>query len=351
MTTVTPIIELRTSPHLHVERSVDMIMRNVVYAMLPICAYSIWLFGISALALIVTTTGACILTEHLFCKFSHRESTVNDYSVAITGILLALTLPPGFPLWMGAIGSFVSVALGKMLFGGLGSNIFNPALVGRAFLQAAFPVAITGYTPALANERFIDFIPSTLALPFMKAAPLVGWMAKVRVDGFSGATPLMLQKFEHVNTDVMPLFLGQVAGAAGETSALLILLCGLYLIMRKMADWRIPASMLLTACLVSGVFHLSDPTLYPNPLFVLFSGGLMLGAMFMATDMVASPVTPLGVWIYGALMGLITVIIRFKGGLPEGVMYAILLGNALSPMIDNLTQPRTYGARKKARAV
>lgn len=349
MTTVTPIIELRTSPHMHAERSVDMIMRNVVYALLPICAYSVWLFGISALALIVTTTGSCLLIEHLFCKFGHRRTTISDYSVAITGILLALTLPPGFPLWMGVVGSFIAVALGKMLFGGLGFNIFNPALVGRAFLQAAFPVAITSYTPAVAIERFTEFIPSTLALPFMKAAPLAGWITRVRVDGFSGATPLMLQKFEKVNTDVMPLFLGQVAGAAGETSALLILLCGAYLMVRKMADWRIPASMLATAALVSGAFYLSNPVQYPNPLFVLFSGGLMLGAIFMATDMVASPVTPLGIWIYGALMGLITVMIRFKGGLPEGVMYAILLGNALSPMIDNLTQPRTYGARKKAR--
>src|SRR5689334_10676438 len=158
-TTITPIIELRTSPHMHVARSVDVIMRNVVYALLPICAYSVWLFGISALALIVTTTGSCLLIEHLFCRFGHRRTTINDYSVAITGILLALTLPPGFPLWMGVIGSFVAVALGKMLFGGLGFNIFNPALVGRAFLQAAFPVAITSYTPALAKDRFMEFIP------------------------------------------------------------------------------------------------------------------------------------------------------------------------------------------------
>ena len=344
------VIQVRTSPHLHSDRSVDVIMRNVIYALLPICAYAIWLFGISALALIVTSTFACVITEHICCKLSGRPSTVNDFSVIITGLLLALTLPPGLPLWMAAVGGFIAVAPGKMLFGGLGFNVFNPALVARAFLQAAFPVAITAYTPALALRRFSEFIPSTLAAPFMKAAPLQDWIARVRVDAFSGATPLMLQKFDHVTTQLQPLFLGERAGSAGETSAILILVCGAYLIARKMMDWRTPVAMLLTAFLVGAAFHLSDSARYPEPLFVLLSGGLMLGAVFMATDPVASPVTPVGLWIYGGLMGFITVLIRFEGGLPEGVMYAILLGNAVSPLIDNLTQPRTFGAVKKAKA-
>ncbi|MBI3681226.1 MAG: RnfABCDGE type electron transport complex subunit D [Acidobacteria bacterium] len=346
----TPEIHLRTSPHFDSGRSVERIMRNVVYALLPVCAFSVWLFGVSALALIVTAAAASVLTEHLFSKLANRPSSVKDFSVVITGLLLALTLPPGFPLWMTAVGGFIAVALGKMLFGGLGFNIFNPALVGRAFLQAAFPVAITSYTPAMARDRFSEFIPTTLALPFMQPAALTEWIARVRVDAFSGATPLMQQKFDHVTTEILPLFLGKVSGSAGETSALLILLCGAYLIARNFMDWRIPAAMLLSAFLAGGAFHLASPAQYPNPFFVLFSGGLMLGALFMATDMVASPVTPLGVWIYGALMGLVTVIIRFLGGLPEGVMYAILLGNAVSPMIDNLTQPRVFGTRKKAEA-
>ncbi len=327
-----------------------MIMRHVVYALLPICAFSVWLFGISALASIVTAVASCVLTEHLICRIAGRPTTVGDFSVVITGLLLALTLPPGFPLWMTAVGGLIAVGLGKMLFGGLGFNVFNPALVGRAFLQAAFPIAITAYTPAMAVNRFLEFIPTTLTLPFAQPLVLTEWIKRVRVDAFSSATPLMAQKFDHVTTEVMPLFLGKVAGSAGETSALLILLCGAYLIARKFMDWRIPAAMLSSAFLVGGAFYLASPAQYPNPLFVLFSGGLMLGAMFMATDMVASPVTPLGVWIYGGLMGLVTVIIRFLGGLPEGVMYAILLGNALSPMIDNLTQPRIYGARKKEAA-
>ncbi len=275
-----PGIEVRTSPHLHSGRSVNAIMRNVVYALLPLCAYSVWLFGLSALAVLATSTACCLLTEHLICRLSGRETTVGDWSVAITGLLLGLTLPPGFPLWMVAAGSFIAVAPGKMLFGGLGFNAFNPALVGRAFLQAAFPVAITAYTPALALHRFSELIPSTLAIPLIKAGPLAGWIARVRVDTFSGATPLMLRKFDHVTTDSWTLFLGARAGSAGETSALLILLCGAYLVARKMMDWRITAAMLGGAALTASLFHLADPVRYPGPVFVLLSGGLVLGGGF-----------------------------------------------------------------------
>jgi electron transport complex protein RnfD len=343
----TAVIEVRTAPHLHSGRSVEQIMRNVVYALLPICCYAVWLFGISALVLLITTTVSCALVEHLSCRLAGRETSIGDFSVVITGMLLGLTLPPGLPLWMCVVGACIAVGPGKMIFGGLGFNVFNPALVGRAFLQAAFPAAMTSYTPAMAIHRFAEFIPTSLAIPFLKAAPIKDWMATVRVDGFTGATPLMLQKFEHVTTDPWTMFIGERAGSSGETATLLILVCGCYLIFRKMMDWRISAAMLLGAVLTSGAYYLSNPAKYPGPLFVLFSGGLMLGAMFMATDPVASPVTPRGMWIYGLLMGLITVLIRFEGGLSEGVMYAILLGNALAPLIDNLTQPRTYGEGKR----
>src|SRR5215472_12186040 len=175
---------------------------------------------------------------------------------------------------MGAVGGFIAIAPGKLIFGGLGFNVFNPALVARAFLQAAFPVAITAYTPALAQHRFTEFIPSTLAIPFMKAPPLTDWIARVRVDAFTGATPLMLQKFDHVTTGLQPLFLGERAGSSGETSTLLILLCGLFLIARKIMDWRTPVAMLGAAFLTGGAFHLANAAQYPSPWFVLFSGGL-----------------------------------------------------------------------------
>lgn len=342
-------IVLRTSPHMKSPTTVAAIMRNVVYALLPLCAFAVWQFGISALALIVTVTAAALATEQLCNRLAGRAGTLGDGSAAITGLLLALTLPPGFPLWMGAVAGFVAIALGKALFGGLGYNLFNPALVGRAFVQAAFPVAITTWSPPLAPGRFVEFIPTTLTPPLQTPPSLNEWLQAQGIDGFTGATPLGLWKFEGVATPVSELFTGMVAGSTGETSALLILLCGLYLVARRMMEWRIPVAVLAGALITASVFFLIDDARYPAPLFVLFSGGLMLGAVFMASDMVSSPVTPLGLWIYGGLIGFLTVIIRCFGGLPEGVMYAILLGNALSPLIESVTQPRIYGAKKGGR--
>ena len=341
-----PTIELRTSPHAHAGEDVVKIMRNVVYALLPICAFSVWQFGLSGLALLVTVTATCLASERLFNRLSDKPSSLGDWSAVITGLLLALTLPPGFPLWMGAVAGFVAIAMGKALFGGLGMNALNPALIGRAFVQAAFPVAITTWTPAFFEGRFTQFVPTTLTLPFLHPPGIADWVASVRIDAFSGATPLAMQKFEGVQAHTLDLLLGTTAGSAGETSALLILLCGLYLAVRRMLDWRIPASVLFGAAVTAGVLYLIDPAHYPDPLFVLFSGGLMLGAWFMASDMVGSPVTPLGVIIYGLLIGSLTVVIRLFGGLTEGVMYAILLGNAATPLIDQLTQPRVFGAQR-----
>ncbi len=353
MTVMSPgTFEIRTSPHIKAKVTTDVIMRNVVYAMLPVCVFAVWSFGLSALALIVTTTAACVLTEHLVCRFAGKPTTVADFSAVITGILLALTLPPGIPLWMGASGGVIAILLGKALFGGLGFNTFNPALVARAFLQAAFPMAMTRWIPPFVAGRFAQFVPTSLALPFLspdtKAAALDDYLARAMVDGWTGATPLPMQKYAGVTTETFDLFAGLVPGSTGETCAVLILLGGAYLVARGMMNWRITVAMLGTAYLMSWVFYLVDNS-NPTPGFMLFSGGLMLGAVFMATDMVASPTTPLGVWIYGGLMGFLTILIRVEGGLPEGVMYAILLGNAVSPIIENLTQPRVFGTRTAKR--
>ena len=346
MSTDKPNVVINTSPHIHQPPSVESIMRNVVYSLLPLCVWSVYVFGISALVLIIFTTVACLLTETLFCKLADKTNTIGDFSAIITGILLALTLPPGFPIWMAAVAGFIAIGMGKIMFGGLGYNILNPALVGRAFVQAAFPVAITTWTPAFASNRFVEFIPSTWAFPFAIPVSTTEWSQKV-VDGFSGATPLALQKFEQTTTDTIQLLIGTTSGSIGETSTILILICGGYLALRQMMDWRIPAAIILSTYIFAGLFYLSDTTQYPVPVFHLLSGGLMLGAVFMATDMVASPTTPLGVWIYGGIIGFLTVIIRLFGGLPEGIMYAILLGNAASPLIAQMTQPRIYGARQK----
>ncbi|GAW85428.1 electron transport complex protein RnfD [Bathymodiolus platifrons methanotrophic gill symbiont] len=340
-------IDIRTSPYIRKAPTVAQIMRNVVYALLPLVFYSVYHFGISALALILITTLSCIATEQFFCWMSHKKSTINDFSAVITGLLLAMTLPPGFPLWMGAVAGFTAIAMGKTLFGGLGFNVFNPALVGRAFIQAAFPVSITTWTPALATDRFVEFIPSTLALPFMKPLPTAEWSVQVAIDGFTGATPLALMKFQGIITDSYDLFLGNTAGSTGETSTLLILVCGAYLVYKKMLDWRIPAAVIIGTVISAELFYFIDPAKYPSPAFMLLSGGLMFAAVFMASDMVASPVTPLGIFVFGCLVGFLTVIIRLFGGLTEAVMYAILFGNAATPIIETYTQPRIYGARKK----
>ncbi len=329
-------LEIRSSPHLASGASVEVIMRNVVYALLPVAAFSVYLFGLSALLVLLVATASCVLTEHLMCRGSGRRSTVGDWSATITGLLYGLTLPPGLPLWMVACGGVIGVAMGKYMFGGLGFNAFNPALVGRAFLQAAFPVAMTSWTAPLAAERFAALPSSTLTAPF--AAPLY--------DGSSGATPLALLKFEGELSATRDLLLGLTGGSAGETGALLILAGGLYLAARRMLNWRIPAAILLTVALLSWGANAVDAARFPPPGFMLFSGGLMLGAVFMATDMVASPITHLGSVLYGILIGVLITVIRFWGGMPEGVMYAILLANAVSPHIDAAIQPRVYGTRE-----
>lgn len=343
-------VVLHTAPHVKKPQDVPTIMRNVVYALLPIVAYAVYQFGISVLALVIVTTLACLGTERFFGWMGGKPNSLGDWSSTITGILLALTLPPGFPLWMGALAGIAGIAIGKAVFGGIGFNVFNPALVGRAFVQAAFPVAITTWTPAFFSGRFTEFVPSTLTLPFLIPPETAEWAKQVAVDGFSGATPLALYKFQHVATAPLDLFSGAVAGSAGETSAILILLCGLYLIVRQMMNWKIPAWIFVGVLATSGVLHLINPAKCADPLFMLFSGGLMLGAMFMASDMVGSPLTPRGVMIYGLLIGGLTVVIRVYGSLSEGIMYAILLGNAATPLIDAFTQPRLFGAlpRKKS---
>lgn len=326
-------LEIHTSPHIASGTSVDHIMRHVVIALLPVCVFAVYVFGLTALVTLVAATLSCLLTEYLLNLRSGRPATIGDWSVAVTGVIYGLTLPPGLPVWMVVTGGVFGVAVGKFLFGGLGYNAFNPALVGRAFLQAAFPVAMTTWYEPLGADRFTSLPSSTLTFPF--ATPVY--------DVVSGATPLAAMKFDGETTAAMELLTGFTSGSTGETSALLILIGGAYLVARKMMNWRIPVSIFATVFALSGALYLLDSTTYPDPVFMLFAGSLMLGAVFMATDMVASPMTGLGCLIYGALIGALVVVIRLWGGLPEGVMYAILIANAVSPHIDTLIRPRVYG--------
>ncbi|MBB6462601.1 RnfABCDGE type electron transport complex subunit D [Flammeovirga kamogawensis] len=333
-------LNISTSPHITKGNSTDVIMKNVVYALLPAAGFAVYAFGLSAFFVLLTSVVSCVLTEHILCKVSHKETTINDWSAIITGLLLGLTLPPIFPLWMTFCGGVIAIGLGKFLFGGLGYNVFNPALVGRAVLQAAFPVAITTWYEAFQGNRFTEIASSVLALPFMQ--PIF--------DGTSGATPLSAFKFDHVTAPTTELMFGLTGGSTGETCGVIIILGGIYLISRKMANWRIPTAIIGTVILLSSLLYFIDPLRYPNPLFMVFSGGLLLGAFFMATDMVGSPLTSIGVWIYGVFIGILVVVVRVWGGLPEGVMYAILLGNAIAPQIDNFVKPRVYGTSKQKKS-
>jgi electron transport complex protein RnfD len=334
MTAPTRIVS--ASPHVKGGDSTPTIMWSVVASLAPVVASAIYFFGPSAILVLAASTAGALVPERFLAR--RGASSLRDGSAAITGILLGLTLPPGIPLWMAFLGGAFGIGFGKLVFGGLGQNVFNPALLGRAFLQAAFPVAIT--TWPIHAESWWSLRGDNLALPLM--SPNVP-------DAMTGATPLGLMKFEQTATPYWDLILGTTGGSLGETSGVIILLCGLYLAARNHLDWRIPASILGTVALLSAILHGLDPARYPGPIFMLFSGGLILGAVYMATDMVTSPVTHWGAWIFGMGIGFLVIVIRIWGGLSEGVMYAILLMNALVPFINRATQPRVFGTLGRGR--
>jgi Na+-translocating ferredoxin:NAD+ oxidoreductase subunit D len=331
---VVPRLELTAAPYLHTPDSTERIMWTVVASLVPVVFAGTWFFGLGALLVVAAAVAGCLVTERL----TGGGGTLRDGSALITGLLLGLILPPGFPLWMAFVGGVVAIGFGKVIFGGLGQNVFNPALVGRAFLQAAFPVAITTW-PA-GGGGLLTLRGDTFALPLLSPS----------VDGVTAATPLGLMKFEQTGTELGRLLMGNTGGSIGETSALLLLLCGAYLAYKRYLEWRIPASIFATTVALSGLLWVINPERYADPLFMLFSGGLMFGAVYMATDMVTSPVTRLGAWVYGAGIGALVVLIRTWGGLPEGVMYAILLMNALVPFINRATKPRVFGTAPRRRA-
>ena len=336
MSVQTPKLLLTTSPFLKQQEDTAWIMWQVNYALIPVVLAAVFYFGLHALLVTAACVAGAILPEWLIQRTTGKK-LLKDGTAVITGVLLALTLPPSIPLWMAFTGGFTAITLGKMLFGGIGYSLFNPALVGRAFLQAAFPVAMTTWVPNGTLREFFSVSGSTFAWPFMKPSVVV----------ITEATPLAQMKFEAQATGTMDLLLGSTSGSLGETGALIILLCGVYLASRQVLNWRIPVSIFLTVFAFGGILHLADPSAYASPLFHLFSGGLILGAVFMATDPVTSPNSQRGCWIFGFGIGVLVIVIRVFGGLPEGVMFAILLMNAASPLINRVTQPRIFGTRKR----
>lgn len=315
---------IQSSPHIRDKDTTPRIMRRVIVALLPACLAALYFFRLHALALIAVCVLTSLATEAVFLRARKKPlSPLLDGSAIITGMLLAMTLPPSLPLSSAVIGAVVSVAVGKQIFGGLGYNIFNPALVGRAFLAAAFPVSMTTWLP-----------PATL-----------------KVDIATFATPLANLKFQEAVargtlTPLQDLFWGNIGGCIGETSAIALLIGGIYLLFKRTIDWRIPLGITLSMVIFTGAFWLANPAQYASSLFHFLAGGFLLGAIYMATDMVTSPVTAPATWIYAAGIGIVTGLIRIVGGYPEGMMYSILLMNAFVPLLNIFVRPRILGQRK-----
>jgi Na+-translocating ferredoxin:NAD+ oxidoreductase subunit D len=300
------------SPHLKNNIKIPHIMRDVIIGLLPAIGASIYFFGIWAVILIFNCTITALITEKAINKIRKQKSSLGDYSAVVTGILVALILPVSIKWYGATLGTIFAILVGKHLFGGLGSNIFNPALLGRAFLAAAYPKMLTTYTE-----------PG-------------------QIDTITQATPLMLQKFSGQATSLDKLFIGNTSGSLGETSAVCLLIGGIYLLLRKSAGWRIPLSLLISLSLVSTIGYLINPNL-GTPIFHLFAGGLFLGVFFMATDPATTPVTKKGRFIFGVICAILIMIIRYFSNLPEGVMYSILFANATIPLINRYTKPKPFG--------
>ena len=305
------VYNMGPSPHIRTAETVDKVMYDVIIALVPALLMAVYVFKTRALIVTAVSVIFCMLTELVFNKIRKVECTLHDGSAIVTGLLFAFVIPVGMSLQYVAIGAIVSIALGKMLFGGLGQNVFNPALVGRAFVQASWPVAITSFT----------------------------------LDGMAGATMLDAMKrgvpeilIREGNPYVQAL-IGQMGGCLGETSALALLIGGAYLIYKKQIDWKMPVIIIDTVAVLTGIAG-------RDPLMHVLSGGLMLGAFFMATDMVTSPVTPKGKLIYAFGIGALIALIRMKGGYPEGTAFSILIMNGVTPLINRYTMPKKFGEVK-----
>ena len=316
------------SPHVHGGDSIEKNMYGVLIALVPTFIFSIVFFGLGAILVTLTSVVACLVFEYVIQKYLMKQRpTIWDGSAIITGVLLAFNLPSSLPLWIVVIGALVAIGIGKMSFGGLGNNIFNPALVGRVFLLISFPVQMT-----------------TWPVP-------IGFAT---ADAVTGATPLALVKEAVKNGQAVGdalssaglttgnLILGNIGGSLGEVAAIGLLLGFAYMLIRKIISWHIPVAIFATVIVFSGILNLADPAQFAGPVFPLFTGGLMLGAIFMATDYVTSPMTHKGMLIYGVGIGLLTVIIRVFGAYPEGMSFAILIMNGFTPLINRYCKPRRF---------
>jgi electron transport complex protein RnfD len=320
-------LTISLSPHVHGGDSVKKNMYGVCIALVPALLCSFYFFGIGAIAVTAVSVASCVFFEWAINKYmlKNPRPTITDGSAILTGILLAFNLPSNFPLWMVVVGALFAIGVVKMTFGGLGCNLFNPALAGRAFLLISFPVQMTTWpTP---GQGFLT------------------------LDATTGATPLATMKLiakgeasmSDLSNSLTDMLIGNTGGCLGEVCAIAILLGLIYLLVKKIITWHIPVSILVTVAVFSGLMHLANPTTYVAPQYELLSGGLLLGAVFMATDYVTSPMTHKGQLIYGVAIGLLTMVIRTWGAYPEGMSFAILIMNAFTPLINNYCKPKRFG--------
>ena len=333
---------LSSSPHIKDKDSIPKIMYGVIAALIPAGIGAVYFFGLRALWVIFIASVASILIE-LFCQLiMKRPVTIYDGSAILTGILLAYNLPADVPLWLPALGAIFGIVVGKQLFGGLGFNPMNPALLGRAFLMASWPAHMTVFRIAPTNGTIsgIDVITSATPLNiFSHARDIIMHSTSYSAEQVAEATNALSQ----LNSAHPDLFFGRIGGCLGETSAFLLLLGAVFLMYKRIIGWKIPFSYVMTVALLTWVFGGTEGLFSGNPLLHILSGGLILGAFYMATDMVTSPVTFKGRLLFGTGCGFITVIIRLWGGYPEGVSYAILLMNLTTPLIDRYTRPKIFG--------
>lgn len=326
------MLKISTAPHMQTRQDTRSIMRDVIIALMPAALAAILFFGINALAVILTSVAACVACEYLANRYWFKQgNTVTDYSAIVTGLLLAYNLPSSMPLWMILIGAFVAIVVGKLCYGGLGKNIFNPALVGRVFLFISFPMQMTMWP----KPEFLNLF----ATDVQTGATTLGIIKHLDAN-----TPLDYLK-SHLPT-YWQMLVGDIGGCLGEVSALALLLGLAYLLWRRVITWHIPVYYIGTVLVVTAVLWLATGDMRFNPLIHLLSGGLILGAAFMATDYATSPMTSQGQIIFAIGCGLLTVIIRLCSAYPEGVSFAILIMNSLVPLIDKYVQPRYYGQRR-----
>lgn len=329
------LLNVAPSPHVSGSQSVRKIMYGVIIALLPAYIVSIFFFGMGAIVVTSTAVISCVVFEYLIQRFILKtQTTITDGSAVLTGLLLAFNVPSNLPIGIIIIGSFIAIGVGKLSFGGLGQNVFNPALVGRVFLLISFPVQMTSWP-----------IPKGLTTGYVNAltgATVLGDLKEKIMEG--DPIPELINELP---ADVLDAFLGTMGGSMGEISALALLIGFGFMLFRKIITWHIPVFIIGTVAVFTGILNLANPDQFAGPLFHIFTGGLMLGAIFMATDMVTSPMHPKGMFVFSVGIGIITVLIRLFGAYPEGISFAILIMNAFVPIINRYIKPKRFGEEVK----